>query len=267
MSRPSPPQPPPAGGGRRTEPAGAAAPVSVGEALLLTAWLVIGQLLFGGIAVAAGITDFSGQTSDRLVLVAIQAAVLATALAWLAARGALSRVMAPRRPARSLDAALGLGVGLASFLTLVIALGALFQLLGDVEGPEQQALDDVAAGGLDALLAVTLAVLLAPVLEELVFRGGLHGSLRARVGVWPAALISSTVFAAIHLEVITSSPAFLVQLFVLGLIFVWLYERTGNLLAPVLAHLAFNAASLTIAYLAPQLEEQVARIASGGAGG
>jgi uncharacterized protein len=260
MTRPAPV--PPSPHDPTTRPA---TDVGVAEALLLTAWLVIGQLLLGGIAVALGITDFSGDTAGRLVLVAVQASVLATVLAWLAARGSLAFVAAPGRRPRGGDVGLGVAVGVGGFGVLVLALGALFQLFGDVDAPQQQALDDAAVGGLDALLAVVLAVLIAPVLEELVFRGALHGALRSRVGVRPAAVVSSAVFALIHLEIVTSSPAFLVQLFLLGLVFVWLYERTGNLVAPVAAHLVFNAISIAIAYAAPQLEEYVEQAASGGA--
>jgi uncharacterized protein len=254
MTTPSPAPQPPAGADR---PVMSVSPVGVGEALLLTAWLVVGQLLFGGLAVAFGVTDFSGDTVDRFVLVTIQASVLATVLAWLAARGALSPVSAPRRGPRAGDLGLGVVVGVVGFGVLVLAVGAVFQLLGDVEAPEQQALDDAALGGMEALLAVVLAVLIAPVLEELVFRGALHGALRARVGVWLAALLSSAVFAVIHVEIVTSSPAFLVQLFLLGLVFVWLYERTGNLAAPIVAHLVFNAISVGMAFVTPQLEEYV----------
>jgi uncharacterized protein len=240
--------------------------VTVGEALLLTAWLVVGQLLFGGIAVELGITDFSGDTTGRIVLVAVQAAVLATVLAWLAARGNLTTVAVPHRRPRGGDLGLGLGVGVGAFAVLVLVVGTIMRFLGDVEPPQQQALDDAAAGGVDMLFAVVLAVLIAPVLEEVVFRGALHGALRERVGVWPAAVLSSGVFAAIHLEIVTSSPAFLLQLFVLGLVFVWLYERTGNLVAPTVAHLVFNAVSISLVYLAPQLEEHLERTVSNGLG-
>jgi uncharacterized protein len=266
MTRPpsaSPPPPPhPTRGG---DPMGRPpTPVTVAEALLLTAWLVVGQLLFGGIAVALGITDFSGDAAGRIVLVAVQAAVLATVLAWLAARGNLTTVAVPRRPPRAGDLGLGVGVGIGAFATLVLVLGTAMRLLGDVEPPRQQALDDAAAGGVDALLAVVLAVLLAPILEEVVFRGALHGALRDRVGVWPAAALSSGVFALIHLEIVASSPPFLVQLFVLGLVFVWLYERTGNLVAPTVAHLVFNAISISLVYLVPQLEEHVEELVGAG---
>lgn len=265
MTRPESAQPPPPprhdrGGDPSSRPP---TTVTVGEALLLTAWLVVGQLLFGGVAVALGITDFSGDTAGRIVLVAVQASVLATVLAWLAARGNLATVAAPRRRPRAGDLGLGIGIGIGGFAVLVLALGTIMRLLGDVDPPQQQALDDAAVGGVDAMLAVVLAVLIAPVLEEVVFRGALHGALRERVGVWPAALLSSGVFAAIHLEIVTSSPAFLVQLFVLGLVFVWLYERTGNLVAPTVAHLVFNAISISVAYIAPQLEDYVDPAAAG----
>lgn len=251
MSR-LPPPPPPADGaldGPRTHP-----PVTVGDGLVLVAWLVLGQILLYGIALGIGAVDQTGGTGDRFVQVAILSAVLASALAWLGMRGRLAGALTPIRGARGRDLAVGLGAGVAGFLVLLVALGLLFQFAG-FESPRQQALEDVLAGGVDALLAVTMAVVLAPVLEEVVFRGALHQSLRHRTGFWPAALLSSGVFAGVHLEVVTSSPVFLVQLFLLGLLFAWLLERTGNLAAPIVAHLVFNAISMGLAVLADRFED------------
>lgn len=253
MSRvPPPPPPPPTDGaieGPRTQPS-----VTVGDGLVLVAWLVLGQILLYGIALGIGAVDGAGGTGERFVQVAILSAVLASALAWLGIRGRLSGALAPVRAVRGRDLAVGLGAGIAGFVVLLVALGLLFQFVG-FESPRQQALEDVLAGGVDALLAVVLAVLLAPALEEVVFRGALHQGLRHRTGFWPAALISSGVFAAVHLEVVTSSPVFLVQLFLLGVLFAWLLERTGNLAAPIVAHLVFNAISMGLAVLAGRFEE------------
>jgi membrane protease YdiL (CAAX protease family) len=249
---PPPPPPPPADGsveGPRAHPA-----VTVGDGLVLVAWLVLGQILLYGIALGVGAVDQTGGTGDRFVQVAILSAVLASTLAWLGIRGRLSGALAPVRTARARDLAIGIGAGVAGFVVLLVALGLVFQFVG-FDPPEQQALDDVVAGGVDALLAVTMAVLLAPVLEEIVFRGALHQGLRHRAGFWPAALISSGVFAAVHLEVVLSSPIFLVQLFLLGVLFAWLLERTGNLAAPIAAHLVFNAISMGLAVLGSRFED------------
>jgi uncharacterized protein len=251
-SQPPPPPPPPAGGSESGP--GPHRPVTVADGLVLVAWLVLGQILLYGIALGIGAVDQTGGTGDRFVQVAILSAVLASSLAWLGFRGRLTGALAPVRGARARDLAMGIGAGIAGFGVLLVALGILFRVIG-FDPPDQQALADVAEGGVDALLALTMAVVLAPVVEEVVFRGALHQGLRHRTGFWPAALISSLVFAAVHLEVVMSSPAFLVQLFLLGVLFAWLLERTGNLAAPIVAHLVFNAISMALAILAARFEE------------
>lgn len=227
--------------------------LTLAEGLLLLVLSVLLQPVLLSVAVATGAVGGEGSATDRVVVVVIQAGVLLAAVGWLAARRRLRTAVAPRpqrtRPGR--DVALGLGTGVAAFGVLVVAVGALYQLLGGVDAPEQQALTDLASGGLSAAMALVLALVLAPLLEELVFRAGLYQGLRAHVGPWPAALVSSGLFALVHIEVLLSSPLFLIQLFALALVFAWLLERTGSLLAPVVAHLAFNATSMAVAAGAP----------------
>jgi membrane protease YdiL (CAAX protease family) len=88
---------------------------------------------------------------------------------------------------------------------------------------------------------VFFALVLAPMGEEFFFRGLLY-SMGKSWG-WPKTgwIGSSLLFALFHLN----APAFL-PLFVLALALTWLYERTGGLLAPILAHGLFNLANLTL---------------------
>ncbi len=92
------------------------------------------------------------------------------------------------------------------------------------------------------------AVVLAPLAEEFVFRGLLFSAAK-KLG-WPKCgwVVVSLLFAAIHASV----PIFL-PLFVFALVLTWLYEKTEGLLAPVLAHSAFNAANLGLLMLAEHL--------------
>ena len=92
------------------------------------------------------------------------------------------------------------------------------------------------------------AVVIAPLAEEFVFRGLIFSGLK-KLG-WPkcAWLATSILFAAIH----ASAPIFL-PLFVFALALTWLYEKTEGLLAPVLAHSAFNAANLALLVIAEKL--------------
>lgn len=81
-----------------------------------------------------------------------------------------------------------------------------------------------------------VAVVLAPPAEEALFRGVLYPAIKQagfpRLAWWGSAVL----FAAIHWNL----PSFL-PLVLLALVLVWLYEKTGNLLAPITAHALFNA--------------------------
>jgi len=91
------------------------------------------------------------------------------------------------------------------------------------------------------VFAFVVAVLLAPVVEEVLFRAVLYLPMRRLLGVAPAALVVSTIFALAH-GYVWGVP----QLLVLSLTFVALFERSGTLLAPIVAHGAYNAVQLVI---------------------
>jgi len=85
------------------------------------------------------------------------------------------------------------------------------------------------------------AVVLAPVAEEFIFRGMLFPFVK-QLGFPQLAWFGvSGLFALIHLD-----AAIFIPLFFLALTLTWLYERTGNLLAPIAAHALFNAANLAM---------------------
>jgi membrane protease YdiL (CAAX protease family) len=85
------------------------------------------------------------------------------------------------------------------------------------------------------VLLVIFAVVLAPVFEELLFRGFAYPALKQRFGLVPALLLVSVVFALNHLHAQSLLP-----LFVLALGLGLAYELTGSLLAPITMHAAFN---------------------------
>jgi membrane protease YdiL (CAAX protease family) len=92
------------------------------------------------------------------------------------------------------------------------------------------------------------AVVVAPVVEEIFFRGFLFAGLRGRYGWQKAAVISSALFALVHLQ-----PTAVLPIFLLGLIFALLYERSGSIWPAVLMHVSSNALALGAAYLALRL--------------
>ena len=83
------------------------------------------------------------------------------------------------------------------------------------------------------------ATVWAPVIEELTFRGLLYATLRTRLGVWPAALLSAAIFALPHGYGAAGSLSVLVS----GVLWAVAYERTRSLLPGLLAHSANNVMS------------------------
>lgn len=89
-------------------------------------------------------------------------------------------------------------------------------------------------------LLLLVALVLAPVLEEIIFRGLLQTSLLSASPPprrWSVIVIASAWFALAHGQPWQVLP----PLFVLGLVLGWLYERTGNLLPCIVLHAVFNA--------------------------
>ncbi|MDH6593116.1 membrane protease YdiL (CAAX protease family) [Variovorax sp. TBS-050B] len=95
----------------------------------------------------------------------------------------------------------------------------------------------------DGSIAATLAVcVMAPLLEEMLFRGiVLRGFLR-RYGRWQAIVGSALVFGAAHMNIYQ----FAVGL-VLGTVLGWLYERTRSLIPCIALHAAYNSGTIFLA--------------------
>jgi membrane protease YdiL (CAAX protease family) len=82
------------------------------------------------------------------------------------------------------------------------------------------------------------AIVFAPIVEELIFRGVLYPAVKHYTGAKAALWGVSILFAITHTNLTVLLP-----LTVLGIILTFLYETTRNLLAPIIAHSVFNAAN------------------------
>lgn len=142
-----------------------------------------------------------------------------------------------------------LRAGLGTFLMLlpiVFGVGLVWHALMEQLGipPEKQELVALFQNqSSPTALAVMffMAIVVAPVTEELVFRAGLYRFLRTRIPHWAALLIPALLFAALH-----SSLSSLPQLVALAVVFSLAYERTGNIGVPIFAHCLFNLNTLLL---------------------
>lgn len=92
-------------------------------------------------------------------------------------------------------------------------------------------------------LAVAVAVIVGPVIEEIFFRGFLYPAFRRVFGVWPAIIISSAIFGIFHANVWLMVPISL-----MGGVMAYLYEKEGSLAAPIAFHALNNLVSVVIVY-------------------
>lgn len=150
-------------------------------------------------------------------------------------RGRFSATHLGLRPARPFPSAAFVVAGYLAFL-LVSALWLSATGITDRENiPIQLGTRDSTAA---LVLAVLLTSVVAPIAEELFFRGFLFGGLRKH-GLVVAALVSGTAFGLAH---VASAPiGFIVPLATLGVILALVYERTGSIYAAMALHALNNA--------------------------
>lgn len=100
-----------------------------------------------------------------------------------------------------------------------------------------------------------LAIFIAPIVEEILFRGVVFGSLRTRSRGW-AYLVSVLLFSFYHVwqyAAAYSDPALLIyalQYIPVSYVLAWCYERTGSIWTPIFFHMGFNALSFFVLTLA-----------------
>lgn len=257
LRTPPPPVPPPGaaphGDGFLPPPPPAPKPrPSAADAVVLPLWILGGQLL-AGIAVLPGMIFSSDPEGSMSLLIAVSAllgwiAVVAGTALWLRYRGAWEPTWLTGHRPRSawLPAAIGVGGAVGGLIAVQVVVGTVAWLTG-TEPPEQEVfelLDDPLIGW----VLSGVAVLVAPAIEEIVFRGVMLDVMARRWNWWVAAVAQAAAFSAIHIETLLS-PSMFFALGLLGFVFAWLRRVTGSLVAPIMAHLVFNAISVGMATL------------------
>jgi len=143
---------------------------------------------------------------------------------------------------------IGLLTWMAALPLVVVAYLIAMKYFGS-EGSSNPIIALVMETARSANLAATLIFyftigVLAPICEESLFRGFLYSALRRRLSVLPSMLISALVFAGAHLD----AGGFL-PLFVLGVVFAFVFEKTKSTLPSMVAHGLWNSGTFTLVLL------------------
>jgi CAAX protease family protein len=140
----------------------------------------------------------------------------------------------------------GLGLGLPLFVGAIFLAYVSERVLRDTNAPDMvsKSVNRISSGSVSGVLILLLfltLVVLAPVCEEIFFRGYLYPALRNRMDRQPAMLLNGLLFAAAHFEIIGFLPRFL-----LGYGLCYIYERQHNLSGPMMGHALYNGLILLL---------------------
>lgn len=231
-------------------------PFALGDGAALVIWTFLAQFVVG--VVFAPLTlmglDLTAPALSSMLILSGSVVTLAGALGWLRLRGRLdwrllgAAVPAPRHLLQ------GVGAGMVGLVVVFGYQYGLDQLIGPLPPPQQSILELIQDGGvITAVVAITVAVALAPVVEEVVFRGVLFRAFERRWRLWPALTASAVVFALAHVELYLPpfasqpSPAALGALVLLAAWLAGVFVWSRSLVVPTVAHGVFNGAVILLA--------------------
>jgi CAAX protease family protein len=159
-------------------------------------------------------------------------------------RGSLAPLGLRRGAWRAGDVFSGIGAGLGAIVAGAIVIGITIALVHALTGREPTgttALDR--SNGVWLVLNALMAVLFAPVCEEVYFRGFLFQGLRGRMRFAPAAILSGAFFAFVHVE-----PIRFFGLAVMGVILAAVFERRRTLVSSMAAHATVNLVAVVVLF-------------------
>lgn len=160
---------------------------------------------------------------------------------WVRAHdGSIASLGLRRGATRGSDIGAGIAAGLGAIAAGGIVIGLTIQVVEAVTGDPQE-IENVLESFGDSWVVVSaaIALLLAPICEEILFRGFLFGGLRGRLPFWQAAVISSALFGLVHADGLR-----FLGLAVEGFIMAAAYERRRTLVAAMVAHATVNSVAI-----------------------
>lgn len=179
-----------------------------------------------------------------VLITSTQVALLVVSWAFVLRPGAIAFAMPLLGTERLRALRLGVGWGILAWIGASAVAYAVVLLLERLGLEPDLGVAERVIGFLEPWVVVVAVVILAPIAEEVFFRGiAFNAWLRER-GRRFAYIGSAALFAVIHASLVSLLPIFL-----LGLGFGWIYRRTRSLVAPIAMHATFNAISVGIALL------------------
>lgn len=138
-------------------------------------------------------------------------------------------------------------------ILLAIVNVILQSIIGTFENPQVDALTDpVGFSWLNFGLVFLVGAIIAPIVEEMLFRGLLYQWLRNHTGAVGAILLSGAIFSVVHVY-----PVILLPLFVVGVVLAAVFEWTRSLWITITLHFFQNALAISVLFLLQAYPELV----------
>lgn len=157
--------------------------------------------------------------------------------------GRLEALGLKKHSLKALIGAPATGYVLVLIIHFLLDRTGLFQWIEKVtHAPAEQSIVSVLRTSSDVPLIAVIcfsAAIAAPLVEELIFRGYLYPIMKKYTGAWFALITTSLLFGIIHVSLVP-----LIPLAIFGAVLVLLYEYTGTIWTPIIAHCIFNTATL-----------------------
>ncbi len=117
----------------------------------------------------------------------------------------------------------------------------VFGLTAVMKPPENTPIEEVFKFKQTAMLFVAMAVLVAPLVEETVFRGYLYPMFARWFGVGPSIIVTGALFGLMHGPQLGGAKSLIALLTFVGIVFTFVRSRTGSVFASYLMHLGYNS--------------------------
>jgi membrane protease YdiL (CAAX protease family) len=223
----------------------------------LPLWVLLGfglaQVLVVGVLMALRFTGVSFVGLNDAVLSSVIAAVvyvltlvIVIGLPWrLRNYRANKREMGIIRLPSWLDiglAPVGFVVYLVCSVVLVLLVGAIVPGI-DMDQSQETGFGAI-SHGYEYILAFITLIVIAPIAEEILFRGYLYGKLRSAMPIWLAIVVVSGLFGLVHGQWNVA-----IDVFALSVVLCTLREITGNIWAGVLLHMLKNSLAFYVLFV------------------
>lgn len=191
--------------------------------------------------------------SAMFAVYSLIAAIAVLTIGLIIRRGSQTWASIGLKKARLKDvlyAVVGYGYYLPLYFAVSILVGILFPVI-DFE-QQQQLGFGTSVSGLSLVAVFASLVVLPPLYEEILARGLLYTGLRSKLKFLPAALVTSGLFAAAHLQWGNETPllwAAAIDTFVLSMVLVTLREKTGSLWPAIGLHAIKNFVAFMLLFV------------------